>query len=189
MNSKTLNKRQNFFGIIITIPFLCAVTLLIIGLFTLDDKYLEKGFNINFIAIAIFMVIHISTILILERFDKIKIELPKSLLKKVFSIFVLLLLIFLSNLLLEMGLRMNLNNWLKNDNVEKIELIVIDKYVSHGKATDYYIIFNSSKGKLKNKVRGKKYEAFSIGEIYQASVKDGYFDGYFLTEPLNKINN
>ena len=189
MNGSTLTKRQKFSGIIITIPFLCAVTLLIIGLFTLDDKYLEKGFSINFIAIAIFMLVHISTILILERFDKIDIELPKSLLKKVFSIFGLLILIFLSNLLLEMGLRMNLNNWLKNENVEKIELIVIDKYVSHSKTTDYYIIFNSSNGKLKNKVGGKKYKAFSIGEIYQASVKEGYFDGYFLTEPLNRINN
>jgi hypothetical protein len=189
MNGKTLTKRQKFSGIIITIPFLCAVTLLIIGLFTLDDKYLQNNFSISFIAIAIFMLVHISTILILKRFDKIDIELPKTLLKKVFSILGLLVLFFLSNLLLEMGLRMNLNNWLKKDNVEKIELIVIDKKVSQGRATDYYIIFNSSNGKLKNKVGGKKYRTFSIGEKYQASVKEGYFDGYFLIEPMNRISN
>lgn len=187
MNGNTI--RQKISGIIITIPFLCAVALLIIGLFTLGDKYLEKSFRINFIAIAIFMFVHISTILILKKFDKIEIELPKTLLKKVFSILGLLVLIFLSNLLLEMGLRMNLNNWLKNDSEGKIELIVIDKYVSHGKATDFYIIFNSNKGKLKNKVGRKKYNAFSIGEIYQASVKEGYFDGYFLTEPMNRVYN
>lgn len=189
MNGKALTKRQKFSGIIITIPFLSAVTLLIIGLFTLDDKYLQNNFNISFIAVAIFMIVHISTIFILKRFDKIDIELPKPLLKKVFSIFGLLVLFFLSNLLLEMGLRMNLNNWLKKDNVEKIELIVIDKKVSRGKATDYYIIFNSSNGKLKNKVGGKKYRAFSIGEKYQASVKEGYFDGYFLIEPMNRISD
>lgn len=189
MNGKTLTKRQKQSGIIITIPFLLAVTLLIIGLFSLDDKYLEKSFSINFIAIAIFMLVHISVILILKRFDKIDIELPKTLLKKVFSILGLLVLCFLSNLLLEMGLRMNLNNWLKNDSIEKIELVVIDKYVSHGKSTDYYVIFNSSNGKLKNKVRRRIYNDFSIGEKYQASVNEGYFDGYFLTEPMNRINN
>ena len=189
MNGKTFNKRQKISGIILTLPFLIAVIFLIFGLFTLDDIYLEKGFSINFIAIAALIFVHISTIIILIRFDKIDLELPKTLLKKVFSILGLLVLAFLSNLLLEMGLRMNLNNWLKNDNVEKIELIVIDKYISHGKATDCYIIFNSSKGKLKNKVGGKKYKAFSIGEIYQASVNEGYFDGYFLTEPMNRISN
>ncbi len=185
MNGKTLTKRQKFSGIIITIPFLCAVTLMIISLFTLDDKYLEKSFRINFIVIAIFMLVHIGTILILNRFDKIEIELPKTLLKRAFSILGILALIFLSNILLEMGLRTNLNNWLKNDNTEKIELIVIDKYISHSRATDFYIIFNSSNGKLKNKVGRKKYGTFSIGEKYQASVNEGYFDGYFITEPMN----
>lgn len=76
MNGKALTKRQKFSGIIITIPFLSAVTLLIIGLFTLDDKYLQNNFNISFIAVAIFMIVHISTIFILKRFDKIDIELP-----------------------------------------------------------------------------------------------------------------
>jgi hypothetical protein len=185
MNGKTLTKRQKNSGIIITIPFLCAVTLMIISLFTMDDKYLEKGFRINFIVITIFILVHISTILILNKFGKIEIGLPKTLLKRIFSILGLLALIFLSNILLEMGLRTNLNNWLKNDNTEKIELTVIDKYISSSRATDFYIIFNSSNGKLKNKVGRKKYETFSIGEKYQASVNEGYFDGYFLTEPMN----
>jgi len=84
---------------------------------------------------------------------------------------------------------MNFNYWLKSKNVEKIELIVIDKNVSHGKSTDYYIIFNSSYGKLKNKVKRKKFETFLIGEKYKATVNEGYFEGYFLAKPMNRITD
>ena len=188
-NGKTTTKRQTFSAIIITLPFVCAVIFLIIGLFTLDDISLEKGFSINFITNATLALFHIISIIILIRLDKIDIDLPKSLFKKAFSVFGLFILILLSNFLLEMGLRMNLNYWLKSNSVEKIELKVIDKNVSHGKATDYYIIFNSSHGELKNKVRRKKFESFSIGEKYKASVNKGFFEGYFLTEPMNKIND
>ncbi len=187
MNSKTLTKRQKISGIIITLPFLIAVVLLIIGLFTLDNIYLERQFSISFIAIAILSFLHLIFILILIKFDKIEIEMPKPILKKIFSIFIYLFLLFLSSLLLEMGLKMNLNNWLKNGNELKIELMVIEKNISRGKSTDYYVIFNSSNGILKNKVKRKKFEAFSIGEKYQANVNKGYFDGYFLTEPMNRI--
>ncbi len=187
MKGKTLTKRQNFSAVIITLPFLVAIFFLIIGLFTLDDIFLEKGFSLNFKAIVTLSLIHLSLILILKKLGKIEIDLPKIFWKKIVAFIGYTLLLFLSNLLLEMGLRMNLNYWLKKDTVEKIELIVIDKNVSHGKATDYYIIFNSNKGKLKNKVRRKRFEVFSIGEIYQAKVNEGYFDGYFLTEPMNLI--
>lgn len=84
---------------------------------------------------------------------------------------------------------MNLNYWLKSNTVEKIELIVIDKSVSHGKATDYYVIFNSQNGKLHNKVSPTNFDTFSIGETFQASVNKGFFQGYFLTEPLKPTNN
>lgn len=189
MNGKNFTKTQKISAIIITLPFLCAIIFLIIGLFTLDNIFLEEKFSINFIAIATLSFIHLSSILILNKFNKTEIDIPKSLMKKIFSIFGYVLLLFLSNLLLEMGLRMNLNYWLKSDNVESIDLIVIDKYVSRGKATDYYVIFNSSNGKLKNKVKRKKFEDFSIGEKYHANVNEGYFDGYFLTEPMNRIQN
>ena len=187
MKGKTLTKKQNISAIIITLPFLLAIFFLIIGLFTLDDIFLEKGFSLNFKAIVTLSLIHFSFILILKKLGKIEIDLPKILWKKIVAFIGYSLLLFLSNFLLEMGLRMNFNYWLKKDRVEKIELIVIDKNVSHGKATDYYIIFNSNKGKLKNKVRRRKYEVYSIGEIYQAEVNEGYFDGYFLTEPMKLI--
>jgi hypothetical protein len=189
MKGKTATRRQKVSVIIITLPFLCAVTLLIIGLFTLDDIYLDKGFSVNFTAITLLSITHIVSIIILIRLDKIDIDLPISKLKKAFSIIGLLIMSFLFSLLLEMGLRMNLNYWLKGNTLEKIELIVIDKYISQGKATDYYIIFNSNSGSLKNKVKRRKYESFSIGEKYKASVNNGFFEGYFLTEPLNKIND
>jgi hypothetical protein len=189
MKGKNATRTQKVSGIILTLPFLCAVTLLIIGLFTLDDIYLDKGFSVNFTAIILLSITHIGSIIILIRLDKIDIDLPISKLKKAFSIIGLVIMSFLFSFLLEMGLRMNLNYWLKGNTVEKIELVVIDKNISHGKATDYYIVFNSNYGNLKNKVRRRKYETFSIGEKYRASVNKGFFEGYFLTEPLNKTND
>ena len=187
MKGKTATRKQKVSGIIITLPFLCAVTLLITALFTLDDIYLDTGFRVNFTAVTTFVITHIILIIILVRLDKIELDLPVSKFKKTVSIIGLIVLLFLFSLLLEMGLRMNLNYWLKGNTVEKIELIVTDKKISHGKATDYYIIFNSNYGKLKNKVRRRKYKSFSIGEKYTASVNKGFFEGYFLTEPMNKI--
>jgi hypothetical protein len=124
-----------------------------------------------------------------QKLNKIDIELPISKFKKAFSIIGLVILTFIFSFLLEIGLRMNLNYWFKGNTVEKIELIVIDKNISHGKVTDYYIVFNSNYGTLNNKVRQRKYESFSIGEKYKASVNQGFFEGYFLTEPMNKIND
>jgi hypothetical protein len=95
---------------------------------------------------------------------------------------------FLSSILLEMGFRMILNYWLKDNAVEQMELMVIDKYISKGKTTAYYIVFDSNCGRLKNKVGPKKYAAFSIGEQYKASVNHGFLEGYFLTKPLHKIS-
>jgi hypothetical protein len=189
MNNKTTSKKQIFSAIIITLPFLLAVVLLIIGLYTLDDIFLEKDFSLNFKAITILAFLHIVSIIILKRYDKIIIDinLPKSFLKKVFTVFVLFILVILFNFLLEMGLRKNLNYWFKRDTVENIKLIVIDKNISHGKATDYYVIFNSGYGILKNKVKRKNFESFSIGEKYKASVNKGFFEGYFLTEPMNRM--
>jgi len=83
-----------------------------------------------------------------------------------------------------MALKMNLNSWLRSDKVEKLELIVVDKNISHGKTTDYYIIFDSKEGKFRNKVSPKNYDSFTIGESFIASVKPGFFDGYYLSEPL-----
>jgi hypothetical protein len=189
MKGKTVTRRQKVSGIILTLPFICAVTLLIIGLFTLDDIYLDKGFSVNFTVITLLSITHIVSVIILIRLDKIDLDLPISKIKKAFSIIGLVIMTFLFSLLLEMGLRMNLNYWLKGNTVEKIELIVIDKNISYGKATDYYIVFNSNYGRLKNKVGRRKYNSFSIGEKYKASVNKGFFEGYFLTEPMNKITD
>jgi hypothetical protein len=188
MKRSFLSKRQNLFGIIGALPFLTAVIFLLIGLFSLDDIYLDPPFSMNVIAVLSFSCIHLSIILILKWLNKIEIHFPKSRLNKLVSIFASLVFLFLSNFLLVMGLKMNLNYWLKSNTVENIELIVLDKNVSHGKATDYYIIFNSEKGKLHNKVSPKNFDSFSIGEIFQASVNEGFFQGYFLTQPL-KLNN
>ncbi len=188
MKGKTATRRQRVSVISITLPFLCAVTLLIIGLFTLDDNYLDTGFRVSFTAVLALSIIHLFSIIMLVRFDKIDINLPLSKFKKAIAVIGLVILIFLFSFMLEMGLRMNLNSWLKSSTEETLELVVIDKYVSHGRASDYYVIFNSTYGRLKNKVRRRKYESFSVGEKYKVSVNKGFFEGYFLTEPMDKIN-
>ncbi|SFA90526.1 hypothetical protein SAMN05660845_0901 [Flavobacterium swingsii] len=184
MKKTSLSKRQDLFAIIGTLPFVTAAIFLIIGLFSLDDIYLDSHFSIDIITVITFCFIHLSIILVLKRINKIDINFPKSKLKKLVSVFAYLIILVLSNFLLVMGLKMNLNYWLKGNTVSKIELIVTDKNISHGKSTDYYIIFNSKNGKLKNKVRSKNFDSFSIGETFQASVNEGFFQGYFLTEPL-----
>jgi hypothetical protein len=188
MNKSSFSKRQNLFGIIGALPFLIAVILLLIGLFTLDDISLDPPFSINIYAVIGFSCIHLSTILILKRLNKIEIHYPKSRLKTLFSIFGQIIILFISNFLLVLGLKMNLNYWLKSNTEKKIELIVIDKNVSHGKSTDYYIIFNSKNGKLNNKVRRRNFDSFSIGETFNASVNEGFIEGYFLTKPLIQNN-
>ena len=118
MKGKTITKKQEVTGIILALPFLCAVTLLIIGLFTLNDIYLDKGFTVNFTAITLLSITQIVSIIILIRLDKIDLNLPISKIKKVFSIIGLVIMSVLFSFLLEMGLRMNLNYWLKGNTVE-----------------------------------------------------------------------
>jgi hypothetical protein len=71
MKDNTANRRQKVSAIIMTLPFLCAVTLLIIGLFTLDDIYLDKGFCVNFTAITTLSITHIVSIIILKNLTKL----------------------------------------------------------------------------------------------------------------------
>ena len=182
------NRRQKVSRIILTLPFLSAITLLIIGSFTLIDIYLDTGFKISFPTVILLALAHIVSILILSKLDKIEIDIPNSKFKIAPSILGFVIMTFLSSILLEMGLRKNLNYWLKDKAVEKMELRVIDKYISKGKTTAYYIVFDSNCGRLKNKVSQKKYAVFSKGEQFTASVNNGFFEGYFLTKPLRNIS-
>lgn len=186
MKGKPVTRRQKISAIIVTLPLLFAVTLLIIGLITLNDIYLDKGFYVSFNAITILAIIHIVSLVILVKHNKIEIELPFSKFKKALAVIGYVSLIFVFSFLLEMGLRMNLNYWLKSKDELMIELVVIDKNISSGRGTDHYIIYNSNFGRLKNKVKRRNFKSFSIGEKYIASVNKGFFEGYFLTEPMNK---
>ena len=176
---KPLTKSELIYTIILTLPFLLAIVFILLGLFILSDIYLETGFGFNFKAILTLFFIHLSSILILKKLKIIVIELPDTLKYKIIIILGSILFLFLSNLLLGIGSVSIFNYWLRNDKVENIELIVVDKYISNGKATDYYIIFDSKNGKLTNRVKRRNYEKFSIGEIYQVKVNKGYFEGYF----------
>jgi hypothetical protein len=182
---KSPPKGQGLYTIVGVFPFLSAIILLLIGLFTLDDVALDPPFTINVWAVLILAGLQLVTIIILERLGKIEIKFPnKPRWKKPASISAQLFMLILMNFLFTMGLRMNLNYWFKGGSIQKIELIVIGKDLSHGKATDYYIRFNSPRGALNHKVSRKNFDSFSIGDKYIATVQEGFFEGYFLTEPL-----
>ena len=52
-------------------------------------------------------------------------------------------------------------------------------------------INDSSSDSVENNEKATKnvVPSFSIGEKYKVSVNKGFFEGYFLTEPMNKIND
>lgn len=180
MKGKTVTRKQKVSAIIITFPFLLAIILLIYGFSTLNNIYLYEGFRVSFAAITFLAVAHVSSLFILWKFDKIEIQLPPSKLKKKLSLIGLIFLSIVFSLLLEMGLRMNLNYWLKSSYVENVELIVIDKYISQGRrGTDRFIVFNSNYGRLINRVKRKKCESFSIGDKYKATVHQGFLKDIF----------
>ncbi len=85
MKGKTVTRKQKVSAIIITFPFLLAITLLIHGLSTLNNIYLYEGFKVSFAAITFLVVAHVSSLFILWKFDKIEIQLPPSKLKKKLS--------------------------------------------------------------------------------------------------------
>lgn len=185
---KSPPKGQGLYTIVGVFPFLSAIILLLIGLFTLDDVALDPPFTVNGYAVLGLAGLQLGTILMLKRLGKIEIQFPnKPKWKRPVSIFAHFFMLLLMNFLLTIGLRMNLNYWLKGESIEKIELVVIDKDVSYGKATDYYIRFDSPRGKLNHKVSPKNFDSFIIGESYLAFVNEGLFDGYYLIKSIEKI--
>lgn len=183
-----LSKRQKFSVFFITFPFLSAILFLIIGMLTLDDILLERGFRFNFKVILTIFLVHLGLILLLNKFDKIEMDWPKPLLKRSLLFVILLIFLFSSSFLLEMGVRMNFNYWFKSSEIEKFECIVIHKRISKSKTTDFYVHFITQKGEFKNKVSRQNYNSFNLGEVYQGNFQKGYFDGYFLTEPLRRVD-
>ncbi len=184
MKHFTISKGQNLFTLIATLPFLVAVIFLLVGLFTSDDISLEAPFRFNFFAVSVFLFVHLGIIFILAKYRKIEFSFPHTVTKKILTIFAHLFIFAISNFLLVMALKMNFNSWLRSSKVEMLELTVVDKNISHGKATDYYIIFDSKEGRFHNKVSPKNYHNFKIGESFKASVNRGFFDGYYLVHPL-----
>lgn len=180
-----LTRGKNLFTIAMVAPFLIAVLFLLIGLFSLDNISLDAPFRFNVVAVLTLSLFHLCILIIIKRLHKIEFNFPVTMFKKIVSVFVNLLLMILSNFLLIMALKMNLNFWLRSDKVEKLELVVVGKNISYGKATDYYIIFDSRAGRFHNKVSSSNYDFFTIGQSFQASVKRGFYDGYYLAKPLH----
>ena len=185
MKNRSCQLPKNVFDIIPALPFLFAVVLLLAGLVTLNDISLMPSFTIDINVVIVFSVLHLSVVFLLIKWKKISIDLSGfSLVKKMLGISLLLFMLFVMNILLVSGLKMNLNYWLRGKSIEHIELFVMDKYVSYGKGTDYYVQFDSSVGQLSSKVSRSSYKSIQVGSNYNVSVNKGYFEGYFLTEKL-----
>ncbi len=185
MKDKAVSK--NKIPVIMSFPLLFGIILLIIADQTSNGIFLDEGFNVRFEILISLVLSHLVLIIALIKLNKVNIKV-KTPIKKILLFIGCLIFIFSSCLLLGMGLQYNFNYWFRSNNTQKINLMVAEKKVSHNSkgGNDYYIIFSSDCGKLKNKVRRKKFESFLVGEKYEALVNKGFFDGYFLTKPMVK---
>lgn len=191
MTDQTENKKPRLHPIII-FPFLLGTPLAIIGGVRTDDIFLEpsRSFTTEILATLSLSLLHIAVISALLIHDKIKFELPHTQTKRILSIVLQLILLFVSNSILGIGLWVNLNYSLRSSSEKNIELVVTAKtaYRTRGRKT-YSINFTSNAEVLRKEVSRKDYPNISVGDKYASTVQEGYFDGYFLTKPMNKIKN
>ena len=170
---------------IFVLPFIVAIILLITALETQKNISLLPAFNLNFNVIFITLLSHSSVIILLSKWKNIDMGFAKlKPLKRALLYILASVVFFVSSVLIVMSLKMNLNFWWKSDKVEKVVLTVENKRVSEGRGTDYYIEFYSNKGSLTNKVNHITFDKYEIGETFNASVHQGYFEGFFLTEEI-----
>lgn len=177
---KITHTPSKLFSIVAVFPMTTGVILLIHALYSFTDIFLEPPFSLSINAVFASSCLHLTLIIKWKKIALIGPEL--SLFKKIIVLLLLIILFFLMHIVFIVGLKMNLNYWLRSNVIEKIEISVQNKRISRGWATDHYIYFYSPIGKLSNKVRRKNYNSFKIEETYVAYVNKGYFGGYFLTE-------
>jgi hypothetical protein len=182
MKSKTLSKNELITSGIIVLPFLIAIPLLLIGLFSLVDNSIQPPFNPNFSTVVIISILHLLVLIGFRMRKKVQITNVLNKKKRILGLIFLPLFIFCSSFLLTMGLKMNLNYWLKSDVKEEIFVTVKNKRISTGRSTDHYIDFDTPDGKMNHKVSKRNYNKYKIGESIKIDVQEGYFEGYFLVK-------
>lgn len=185
MKKSTFSNSQILLQLFIVLPFIVSIPLLINVLETQKNISLLPPFNINFSVVIITFLIYMIIVVVLAKWKKIDMGIAK--LKKVKRGFILLsatLVLFLSIFLIVMSLKMNINYWWRSESKEYIQILVESKHISNGRGTDYYVVFSSKNGGLTNKVTHKTYDNFKIGESFNISVNQGYFEGFYLTEEI-----
>lgn len=191
MTDQTENKKPRLQPIII-FPFLLGIPLAIIGGVRTDDIFLEpsRSFTAEILATLALSLLHIAVIGTLIKHGKIKFELPQTQTKRILSIVLQLILLLVSNSILGIGLWVNLNYSLRSSSEKNIELVVTAKSTYHSKGHKTYLInFTSNAEVLRREVSRKDYPNISVGDKYIATVQKGYFEGYFLTKPMNRIKD
>lgn len=158
--------------------------MLFINLSTISEISLLPSFGLNIWAILIVSIVHFTTILFVTKNDYANQVFTKRWGKWITTIMIYGFC-FASSLLVVMSFKMNFNYYLRSDSTEDLNIIVVNKRISHGRATDYYIDFQSNEGKLSYKTNKSDYvNRFKIGEKYVVVVSRGFFEGFFLEEKL-----
>lgn len=184
-NKTKYSSKEIILMVLVVIPFFASIVFVISYLIYISELCLSPSFSVNFTIVFVIAMVHLSIIYLFSRKMKVDIGLTNiNTLKKIVQLFLIIVFFIVSSFLLEVSLKMNLNYLFRNDSIENIEIIVVNKHISHGRATDYYVDFKSNERKFSYKVRKKDYNNYKIGEVFNVEVNRGYFEGYFLLEKL-----
>jgi hypothetical protein len=175
-----------FFWIVLFPSFL-GIILLISFLFFFSDLELSRGLNLNGIKALCLVSIIVAFVMNLVLFrlvgkKEFLIQISEDIRYPKISHFIVS---FLVSSILTLGLKTNLNYFLREGAVQQFEITIIDKYIKTGRVTDYYVKFLLLDEDFSYKIGEKSFKnSFEIGKTYTVEVKKGFFDGYFLLEPL-----
>ncbi|MCB0478798.1 MAG: hypothetical protein KDC84_11565 [Crocinitomicaceae bacterium] len=175
---------KNYLGIAIITPTVLCISLLIYNLSEVSEISLLPQFESNVVATIFIAIIYFALLAFLTIKSK---AIDRNKFSQIKAIFIWLWLFLLSitmGFLITISFKWNINYWFRSNTVEEIEITIIDKRISQGRGTYYYIEFESLDETYDYKVPKSDYSKFTIGKSYTVSVQKGYFEGWFLQDKL-----
>jgi len=164
-------------------PFLLAVILALYTLVALNNIELSEGVKLNIPIVLIVTAFQVVLFGLLNKRGVINLGLNKhKKLKRYIGTFFLIILTFISSFLLVMMLRSSMNYWFRSNDVTKLKVEIINKRISRGRATDYYLRLKTESSEYQLRVTKRKYNSYTIGDTELLDVNRGFFDGYFIIE-------
>ncbi|MCB9190015.1 MAG: hypothetical protein H6600_06785 [Flavobacteriales bacterium] len=179
-------KEKSLAYLVLLGPFFLSLILMMYNLSFISKLALMDNFSLNLYAVGCVFLVYLALIITFYKKGLLKNYIHlKSKFRYLgmigFSIFLIG-----SSALLVLSIRMNLNYWLRDQEVEKIEITVEGKHTGNGRVTDHYISIKCPQGNFSYKVsESADNEKFIIGESYTVEVNKGFYDGYYLLQKLN----